>query len=83
MKFQNTVGDLSFYEKVRIFSHEYLKCCIYISKFNSPKYLFTKKLFSRLIGTSQVLEDFLDFHGVKNNKNWYVLIGRWDDGSMG
>ncbi len=71
MKFYNTVGDLSFNEKVRIFSYEYLKCCAYISKFNSPKYLFTKKLFSRLIGTSQVLEDFLDFHGAKNSKDWY------------
>jgi phosphotransferase system HPr-like phosphotransfer protein len=71
MKFQKTVCDISFAEKVRIFSHDYLECCIYISNFTSPKYLFTKKLFSRLIGTSQVLEDFLDFHGAKNNKNWY------------
>ncbi|MES0445807.1 MAG: HPr family phosphocarrier protein [Desulfobacterales bacterium] len=71
MEFQKTVCDISFAEKVRIFSHDYLKCCIYISNFTSPKYLFTKKLFSRLIGTSQVLEDFLDFHGAKNNKDWY------------
>lgn len=48
-----------------------MKCHRYISKFDSPKYLFTKKLFSRLISASQVLEDFLDFHGAKNNKNWY------------
>ena len=71
MEFQKTVCDISFAEKVRIFSHDYLKCCIYISNFTSPKYLFTKNLFSRLIGTSQVLEDFLDFHGAKNNKNWF------------
>ena len=71
MEFQKTVCDISFAEKVRIFSHDYLKCCIYISNFTSPKYLFTKKLFSRLIGTSQVLEDFLDFHGAKNNKDWF------------
>ena len=71
MEFQKTVCDISFAEKVRIFSHDYLECCIYISKFASPKYLFTKKLFSRLIGTSQVLEDFLDFHGAKNNKDWF------------
>ncbi len=71
MKFHNTVGDISFSEKVRIFSHDYLKCCSYISKFNSPKFLFTKILFSRLIGTSQLLEDFLDFHGAKNSKEWY------------
>ena len=71
MEFQKTGCDISFAEKVRIFSHDYLKCCLYISNFTSPKYLFTKKLFSRLIGTSQVLEDFLDFHGAKNNKDWY------------
>jgi len=28
-------------------------------------------LFSKLIGTSQVLEDFLDYHGAKNSKEWY------------
>jgi phosphotransferase system HPr-like phosphotransfer protein len=71
MKFQKTVCDISFSEKARIFSHDYLKACIYISKFNSSRYLFTKKLFSELIATSQVLEDFLDFHGAKNNKEWF------------
>ena len=71
MKFQKTVCDISFKEKVRIFSQDYLKCFIYISNFDSSRYLFTKLLFSKLIGTSQVLEDFLDFHGSKNSKNWY------------
>jgi phosphotransferase system HPr-like phosphotransfer protein len=71
MKFQKTVCDISFAEKVRIFSHDYLKTCIYISNFDSSRYLFTKKLFSELIATSQVLEDFLDFHGAKNNKEWF------------
>jgi phosphotransferase system HPr-like phosphotransfer protein len=71
MKFQKTVCDISFSEKVRIFSHDYLKACIYISDFSSSRYLFTKKLFSDLIASSQVLEDFLDFHGAKNNKEWF------------
>jgi hypothetical protein len=71
MKFQKTVCDISFSEKVRIFSNDYLKCCIYISNFSSSRYLFTKMLFSKLIGASQVLEDFLDFHGAKNNANLY------------
>ena len=71
MKFHKTVCDISFTEKVRIFSHDYLKCCIYISNFKSSRYLFTKMLFSKLISASQVLEDFLDFHGAKNNKNLY------------
>jgi phosphotransferase system HPr-like phosphotransfer protein len=71
MKFQKTICDISFSEKVRIFSHDYLKCCIYISNFKSSRYLFTKMLFSKLVGASQVLEDFLDFHGAKNNTNLY------------
>jgi len=71
MEFQKTVCDISFAEKVRIFSHDYLKCCVYLTKFDSSRYLFTKMLFSKLIGTSQVLEDFLDFHGAKNSKEWY------------
>ncbi len=33
--------------------------------------MFSKRLYSKLIGTSQVLEDFLDFHGAKNSKEWY------------
>ena len=71
MQFERLVCDISFAEKVRVFSHDYLKCCKYIARFDSPKYLFTKKLFSALIGSSQVLEDFLDFHGAKNSSDWY------------
>lgn len=71
MRFERLVCDISFAEKVRVFSHDYLKCCKYIARFDSPKYLFTEKLFSTLIGSSQVLEDFLDFHGAKNSSDWY------------
>ena len=66
-----TECDISFGEKVRIFSHDYLKSCAYIHSFDEPKHVFTKKLYSQLISTSQVLEDFLDFHGAKNSKDWY------------
>jgi phosphotransferase system HPr-like phosphotransfer protein len=65
-------GDISFLEKVRIFSHDYLKSCIFISTADLARYRFTKKLYSTLIATSQVLEDLLDFHGAKNNTNWYL-----------
>lgn len=64
--------EISFSEKVRIFSSDYLRCCIYISKRQTPNYVFTKKLYSKLISTSQVLEDFLDFHGAKNSEDWYL-----------
>ena len=63
--------EISFAEKVRLFSHDYLKCCIYLSSGALPGYVFTKKLYSELISTSQVLEDFLDFHGAKNSAEWY------------
>jgi hypothetical protein len=69
----STVNHL-FMEKVHRFSRDYLKCCLFILGPSAPRqgYAFTKKLFSKLIGTSQVLEDFLDFHGAKNNKDWHL-----------
>ncbi len=64
--------DISFSEKVRIFSKDYLKCCVYISEHRTLDHVFTKKLYSKLVSTSQVLEDFLDFHGAKNSEDWYL-----------
>lgn len=64
--------EISFSDKVRIFSLDYLKCCVYISNRQTPNHVFTKKLYSKLISTSQVLEDFLDFHGAKNSEDWYL-----------
>ncbi len=63
--------NISFTEKARIFSHDYLLCCTYILDSNIPQNVFSKKLYSKLVSSSQLLEDFLDFHGAKNNKNWY------------
>jgi len=71
MKDTNTFWDISFAEKLRIFSYDYLKCCRYISDFDRSRYVFTKKLYSKLISASQLLEDFLDFHGAKNSKEWF------------
>jgi phosphotransferase system HPr-like phosphotransfer protein len=68
---QKTKYDITFAEKLGIFSHEYLQYCLYISNFDVSRYVFTKKLYSKLISTSQLLEDFLDFHGAKNSKDWY------------
>jgi phosphotransferase system HPr-like phosphotransfer protein len=69
-KAASSVGG-SFAEKVQLFSHDYLKCCLYISDLQKPNIVFTQKLYSNLVSTSMLLEDFLDFHGAKNNKNWY------------
>ena len=68
---QGASNNISFAEKARIFSHDYLLCCAYISVSDVPKNLFSKKLYSKLVSSSRLLEDFLDFHGAKNNKNWY------------
>jgi phosphotransferase system HPr-like phosphotransfer protein len=54
-----------------MFSQDYLRCCTYLTQGVSPEHAFTKKLYAKLISTSQVLEDFLDFHGAKNNEEWY------------
>jgi len=61
----------SFDNKVRIFSQEYLKCCLYLAHTDDPKHTFTKMLYSKLISASMLLEDLLDYHGAKNNKDWY------------
>ena len=68
---QEALNNFSFAEKVNMFSHDYLKCCTYISSIEPNGSFFTKKLFSKLITSSQILEDFLDYHGAKNNKSWY------------
>lgn len=70
-KNQQKYCEISFAEKVRLFSHDYLKCCLYIAKGPLPSSHFTKKLYAELDSTSHVLEDFLDFHGAKNNEDWY------------
>ncbi len=66
----NLACDISFKEKANIFSFEYLKCLLFVNNLESDDYLFTKKLYSKLITTSHILEDFLDFHGAKKNKDW-------------
>lgn len=65
------INNISFTEKVRIFSNEYLTCCIFISNFDTSRFVFTEKLYLKLIGSSELLEDFLDFHGARNSKKWY------------
>lgn len=44
---------------------------MYLQGADDPKNTFTKMLYSKLISSSMLLEDFLDYHGAKNNKDWY------------
>jgi phosphotransferase system HPr-like phosphotransfer protein len=60
-----------FDEKVHIFSYEYLKCCIYLMGTQPSICTCTKKLYAKLMSSSQLLEDLLDHHGAKNSRKWY------------
>ncbi|MCG8473569.1 MAG: HPr family phosphocarrier protein [Desulfobacterales bacterium] len=62
---------ITFKEKVQIYSHDFLKACVYVAGFGEEGNPFTKKLYSRLRATSHLLEDFLDLHGAKNNRDWF------------
>lgn len=67
------VCDITFAERVRIFTHDYLKYCKFLADRRSTPKIISKKLYSSLISSSQLLEDFLDFHGAKNNSDWYFF----------
>ncbi|PIE74655.1 MAG: phosphotransferase [Deltaproteobacteria bacterium] len=62
---------MSFDEKVSIYSKDFLKCCLYLRNYEKSEIFFTKKLYSKMIATSQLLEDLLDFHGAKINRKWF------------
>ncbi len=67
----NGACELSFEDRVKFYSRPYVRCLLYLSGTDSTTGLFTKSLYSRLITSSHLLEDLLDFHGAKNNSNWY------------
>ncbi|MFH2044266.1 MAG: HPr family phosphocarrier protein [Pseudomonadota bacterium] len=71
MQLQENAKDGSFAEKIGVFSYDYLKSCSSLSIGEDPKRFFVKKFILSFISSSQLLEDFLDYHGAKNNKNWY------------
>lgn len=65
--------DSTFIQITQSFTHDLFKCCLYIASAVSEQNLFTKMLYSKLTATTKLLEDFLDSHGAKNNKNWYYF----------
>ncbi|MFW5931131.1 MAG: HPr family phosphocarrier protein [Desulfosalsimonas sp.] len=68
---ENGACDISFAEGARFYSHNYMRCLLYVRSVEDPSTYFTKSLYSKLITSSHLLEDFLDIHGAKNNVNWY------------
>ncbi len=71
MNDQSECRNDSFIEKARVFSQDFHKCCLYIAEFSPNEFHFTKMLYSRLTASTKLLEDFLDFHGAKNNTDWF------------
>lgn len=65
--------EITFGEKVRIFTHDYLRYCRFLANRKSTPDIISKKIYSSLISSSQLLEDLLDFHGAKNNSDWYFF----------
>jgi len=64
--------SVGFSKKVDLFSHDFLKLCVYLEQSEPTRETFTKKLYSRMVSTAKLLEDFLDFHGAKNNAKWFL-----------
>jgi hypothetical protein len=62
-----------FSEKIGVFSHDFLKCTVYLASLSPSHARFTQKFYSTLASSSTLLEDFLDYHGAKNNKDWYLF----------
>ncbi len=67
------VCSITFSERARIFTHDYLRYCHFLAQPTTTADVTSKKLYSSMISSSQLLEDFLDFHGAKNNSNWYFF----------
>ena len=65
--------EITFTDKIGIFTHDYLILCRFLADREATPGIFSKKIYSALISASQLLEDFLDFHGAKNNANWFFF----------
>ena len=61
-------NEAAFAEKASIFSHDYLKCSLFVAGPEKPEGHFTQKFYSTLASASTLLEDFLDYHGAKTTK---------------
>jgi len=60
-----------FMNKLILFSEDFLKLCTYLHESEPTRETFTKRLYAKMVSSSKLLEDFLDFHGAKNNAKWF------------
>ncbi len=66
-------GAELFQKRIATFAHDFLRCTLFIAESGSTSGAYTQKFYSTLASASTLLEDFLDYHGAKNNKNWYLF----------
>jgi phosphotransferase system HPr-like phosphotransfer protein len=69
----STSNGAAFADKAHVFSHDFLKCNLFVAGSEKSEGHLTQKFFSTLASASTLLEDFLDYHGAKNNKNCYFF----------
>ncbi len=62
-----------FQNRIGVFAHDFLRCALFIAETGGKGHPYTQKFYSTLASASTLLEDFLDYHGAKNNKNWYFF----------
>lgn len=63
----------TFTKKVQAFANDYLRVCRYIVKVQNLDEVFPQKLVGGLASEALLLEEFLDWHGAKNNNKWYFF----------
>lgn len=66
-------GAELFQNRIGTFAQDFLRCTLFIAESGSASGAYTQKFYSTLASASTLLEDFLDYHGAKNNKNWYLF----------
>ena len=67
------LSELSFYDKIPLFTHNLLKFFYFLNENSRTPFTLTKKFFLTLATEAQLLEDMLDFHGAKNNDEWFLF----------
>ncbi|HUT84546.1 MAG TPA: HPr family phosphocarrier protein [Thermodesulfobacteriota bacterium] len=65
--FTEIISETDFLPLAQTASHEYLKICNYLEDRRDG---FTQKFYMHVIKESLELEDFLDDHGARTNRNW-------------
>ncbi|MBM4287755.1 MAG: HPr family phosphocarrier protein [Deltaproteobacteria bacterium] len=66
-----TISQTEFINLVNYFADELLDICQFFVSQHEDKLPDTERLFARLAYASKLVEDLLDYHGAKSNRQWY------------